>query len=294
MGCCVYSALALVRETEDAFGRISPLYEKWLFSKEDSVFRGCLSNLSLPLRIGGMEWNISVASKAKGGRTVDCTTELAVPTYWRIPFLTGKILRLRALLGREEKRPPHQERYYGAGGNANRTVPELGVEIHSYDGPEWTPETFCNVKIRLRSVIVHELTHFADERLPRLCAMKPLIEVGTHSIAAQLNYLRNPTELRAKVRDQVEAAIQRDIPFGVQLKIHLGRVRQVMRRKLPIYRPGLDLPMCAPEAIDVAAADAIKSLNEAYREEFLRDYPGGEDELGNAGESPFQAPGPFA
>jgi hypothetical protein len=106
MGCCVYSELALIRETEDVCGRMSPLYENWIFSEREGGFRGCASSLSLPLPIGDMEWNTSEAINAKSDGAMDCTTELAVPAYWRIPFLTGKILRLRALLRTEEKRPP--------------------------------------------------------------------------------------------------------------------------------------------------------------------------------------------
>jgi hypothetical protein len=135
MGRCIYSDLALVRETEDVFGRISPLYGKWILPEGEGVFRGCINNLFLPLQIGETEWKVSDFPEANGDETVSCTTELAVPAYWRIPFLSGKILRLWALLGTEEKRPHLQERYYWAGGNANRTVPELTVIIHRYDVP---------------------------------------------------------------------------------------------------------------------------------------------------------------
>jgi hypothetical protein len=289
---CVYSELDLDRETEEVFGRVSPLYEEWILLKGEGVLHCGIGNPAIPLKIGETEWQISDA--AEGGGTVNCTTDLAVPARWRILFLTGKTLRLRVQLGAQEKRPPHEERYYASGGEMSRTVPELILKIHRYDELKWTPETFYNVKIRFRSTIVHELTHFDDERLPAMNPKRPDITVGTDSIAQQLNYLINPTELRAKVRDQVEAAIQRDIPFGAQLKIHLGRVRQVMSRHRPGYRPGLDSPTCAPETIDASTNDAITALNKAYREEFIRRYPRYESELGDPGDLAFHAPSPFA
>src|SRR6266481_2198914 len=107
MGCCVYSELYLDRETEEVFGRVAPLYEEWILSKSEGVFRGCIGNSAIPLQIGETEWQISDARK--GGGIVNCTTELAVPAHWRIPSLTGRTLRLRVHLETKEKRPPHEE-----------------------------------------------------------------------------------------------------------------------------------------------------------------------------------------
>ena len=49
-------------------------------------------------------------------------------------------------------------------------------------------------------------------------------------------------ELRAKVRDQVEAAIQGDIPFGVTSRFTWDGCVGSSRRHLPVYRLGLDSP----------------------------------------------------
>ena len=167
------------------------------------------------------------------------TKEYPVPGYWKIPAIAGKILTIRLTIHPSLKRGI---KFHGSVSYTNRTL-AINAILSLREGEK--PEAIFNlVHQRLKQFLIHELSHFKDER--------PAVDYPSHEkvMRGDFSYFANPAEVRAEVSSMVALAQRSKMRFVDVLFT---------------YAEDLWAETCTPEEVE-----KLKSL---YAKEFASRYP---------------------
>jgi hypothetical protein len=200
---------SLVRESNEIFNNyIFPLFKEWIFKKgqlsvPDYNTPSPASKEAIPPEFNPDRWRLE-----KPGVYDTC---LEVPSYWSIPALRGKHLFLSVTI---QLAPGLSNMAFGGMMNHDKNMPTLKVQIHC---PEYTTRALEVARVRVRSVIAHELEHYLDVNTDQ---DNPLSKKAAYSIPGKeptmdeiVAYYIQPVELRAKVREIAELAKQQRKPI---------------------------------------------------------------------------------
>jgi hypothetical protein len=235
------------RATDDVYKLVFGLYEVWVSKK---------GRLKPPVKVNGVGW---------GHDGVRWMTDLKVPGYWKIPCLQAKKLQLLLELEITNK-PPFAENLTEPGGvsRPSSDPPCLKITIRKYKESGWGSRIISNLGYRLKGCVAHELQHFLDEEtrqelIKRGVPYRPanFATKGAAAIKSHWDYLADPMEVRAKVRQVVEKSKAARKPLKQLLDNHLRRVRQIVLRQ---------------SEDEAATNEMVENLRKLYVGEYLRMY----------------------
>jgi hypothetical protein len=193
-------------------------------------------------------------------------TDFKVPGYWNIPCLQAGKLQLLVELETTNK-PPFAENLTEPRGvsRPSSDPPCLKVTIRKYKESGWGSRIISNLGYRLKGCVAHELQHFLDEEIRQELIKRGVpyrlanfATKGADAIKSHWDYLADPMEVRAKVRQVVEKSKAGHKPLKQLLDYHLRRVREIVLRQ---------------SEDEAATNEMVENLRKLYLEEYLRMYP---------------------